>query len=145
MRAIVVLADSAQLGPDGKVHALGMGWTTTVTPTPPAAVCVFIYIPWTATNVRHQFALELIDGDGQKAVAPDDSPLRIEGEFEMGRPPGAVPGAEAIQPFVANVPPGLDLTAGQRYSWQIHLDGHHEEDWSATFHVGQQMQVGPKP
>lgn len=116
MRAIVLLADSAQVDAQQKVHALGQGWTLTSTPTPPAAVCVFILVPWTATNQKHRFTLRLVDADGQEVTGAATQPLRVEGEFEMGRPPGAKPGAALTQPFVLNVPAGLELLAGESYA-----------------------------
>jgi len=139
MRAIVLLADSAQVDAQQKVHALGQGWTITSTPTPAAAVCVFILVPWTATNQKHRFTLRLVDSDGQDVAGAEGQLLRIEGEFEMGRPPGTKPGGALTQPFVLNVPPGLALSAGESYAWRMDIDGHHDEDWSAQFTVRDQQ------
>lgn len=137
MQAILLLADSAQVDSQNKIHALGLGWSVTSTPTPPAAVCCLILVPWTATNRRHRFVLHLLDGDGTEVQTPGETPapLRIEGEFEMGRPPGAPSGSPLTQPFVLAVPAGLELQRGQTYDWRLDIDGHHESDWTASFFV----------
>ncbi len=52
MRIHLLLADSAQADPTGKVHALGLGWTVTSTPTPPAALIATIWVDWTEANQK---------------------------------------------------------------------------------------------
>jgi hypothetical protein len=144
MQAVVLLADSAQVDTSNKVHALGLGWSITSTPTPPAALVVFVKVPWTATNVPHSFALRLVDQDGQPVVAGENptsgepAPLMAEGTFEVGRPPGLSPGMAIDQPIVLPLTQGMALQAGQIYEWRLEIDGHHEESWSAKFLVRRQ-------
>jgi hypothetical protein len=144
MQAIVLLADSAQADALNKVHALGLGWSVTSTPTPPATLVVFVKVPWTATNESHTFSLRLVDQDGQPVMAGQDratgerAPLMAEGTFEVGRPPGLTPGMTIDQPIVLPLAPGMDLRPGQMYEWRLEIDGHHDEDWSAKFLIRRQ-------
>ena len=79
--------------PEGKVHALGLGWTVTVTPLPAQAVVVFIKVPWDLANQSHRAVLTLIDEDGRAVSSrgPEGGQVRIESEFETGRPAGVPP------------------------------------------------------
>lgn len=150
MRAQILLADSAQGdGATNKVHALGLGWSTTVTPTPPSAVIVLLGIPWDQTNKKHKLRLDLVDSDGNApliAQGPDGSPagLFVEQEFEVGRPPGLPAGFDIDHSLAITLGPGLPLQAGQIYEWRLEIDGHHESEWSARFLVrAMPTQVGP--
>jgi hypothetical protein len=73
MGAIILLADAAHASPDGKVHALGLGWSTTVTPLPPQAVVVLIKVPWTRSNDVHKAVVELVSTDGEPMTIPGPS------------------------------------------------------------------------
>jgi hypothetical protein len=140
MQASVLLADSAQTDPANKVHALGLGWSVTSTPTPPSAVVVLIKVPWHATNMKHSFDLRLLDGDGQAVMLGKDpmtgeaAPLLAQGDFEVGRPPGLPHGMPIDQAFALNIG-SLELRPGQIYEWRLEIDGHHQEEWSAKFYT----------
>jgi hypothetical protein len=141
MHAVVLLADSAQTDSNNnKVHALGLGWSVTSSPTAPAAVVVFVKVPWTATNVKHSFELRLVSGDGQPVVLGEDpatqepAPLMIQGDFEVGRPPGLPHGMALDQAFTVTLGP-MPLATGQMYEWRLEIDGFHDENWSAKFFV----------
>jgi hypothetical protein len=136
MRATVLLADSAQAdAANNKIHALGIGWSVTSTPTPAAAVVVILKVPWTATNTKHTVHLSLVDSDGQPVRPGGGDPLEVDGEFELGRPAGLPPGTEIDHNFVLNLSPGIPLPSGQMYEWRLSIDGRHEEDWVARFYV----------
>lgn len=140
MRATVLLADSAQSDPAGKVHALGLGWTVTSTPTPPMALVVLIEVDWTEANRKIPFKAELLTADGHNVTAQGllgEQPISLEGEFEAGRPAGIPPGTPLSVPLAVNLGPGLPLTAGQRYEWRVNLDGRTEASWSASFLIRQ--------
>ena len=65
MKVMLLLADSAQVTPDGaKVHALGLGWDLTGSPTAPMAVVALIQVPWHETNLQHHFVIMLRDVQG---------------------------------------------------------------------------------
>lgn len=139
MRAIVLLADSAQVDTSKKVHALGLGWSVTTTPTPPATLVVLLKVPWSETNVRHQVSLHLVDADGQpvRVTGSEDQPkpLVVRASFEVGRPAGTPPGTPVDEAFAVNLGAGLQLKPGQSYEWQLEVNGHREAAWSAGFHV----------
>ena len=137
MHAVVLLADSAQTDPANKVHALGIGWSVTTSPTPPAAVVVLMKVPWNQTNTKHRLTLRLVDADGRPAPEPSDEvePLIVEGEFEVGRPAGIPEGMAIEQSFTVGLPPGLPLMPGEVYEWRLEVDGRHDESWSAKFFV----------
>ena len=90
MRVTIMLADAAQEA-GGKLYILGGGWSVTGPEIPPSAVAMKIDVPWDQANVRHTWMLELVSEDGVP-VEIEGQPVRLEGEFEVGRPPGAAPG-----------------------------------------------------
>jgi hypothetical protein len=134
MQVTMMLADAAQeVG--GKLYILGGGWSMTGPAPAPHAVVVKLDVPWTAANEKHRLRLSLIDADGTPVMVvteQGEQPLRIEGEFEAGRPPGLPAGSDLDFAFVANVPP-IPLTPGQRYEWRLWIDEESEDGWSRTF------------
>lgn len=140
MHATVLLADSAQTDPSNKVHALGLGWSQTTSPTAPASVVVLIKVPWTATNQKHKFDLRLLDGDGKPVMlgvnplTQEPAPMLVQGEFEVGRPPGLPHGMALDQAFAVNFG-SMPLEGGRMYEWRLEIDGQHDENWSAIFYV----------
>lgn len=128
MDVTLLLANSAEATPAGTVSALGIGWSVTSTPTPPAALVVLIRVPWDLTNVPHQLLLKLVDADGQDVMLGltpfgDEAPLEIRGEFEVGRPAGIPRGTPIDQVMPINIGAGLALVPGGRYEWRLSIDG----------------------
>ena len=81
----LILADSAQVN-GNKLYMLGGGWDrlTMNRPLPAShqmAVAIAFLVDWNETNRKHQFEIELVDADGVSIG-------RVQGEFEVGRPPG---------------------------------------------------------
>lgn len=137
MEATILLADAAQTTPDGKIHALGLGWAVTVTPLPPQAIVVLIRVPWDQSNDPHTAVMELHNADGQLMTVPGplgEQPMRMQAEFETGRPPGIPKGTPLQVPLAISVGSGLPLQPG-RYEWRLTIDGGHEDDWRAGFLV----------
>jgi len=91
MRVTIMLADAAQESA-GKLYILGGGWSVTGLDIPPSALAMKIDVPWDQANVRHAWVLELVSEDGVPVEIEGQS-VRLEGEFEVGRPPGAAPGS----------------------------------------------------
>ena len=91
----LVLANHAE-AVNGLLYISGGGWTEhwrnvqPGQPLPPSTlgVAVGILVPWNETNRRHRLIVRVEGEDGQAVVPP------IEGEFEMGRPPGFPPGID---------------------------------------------------
>jgi hypothetical protein len=102
VRVSLLLADSAQADQSGKVHALGLGWTTTTTPLPPFALVIFLDIDWDETNQPHNLRCELLSEDGEPVRVPGpfgQQPIVVEAQAEAGRPPGAIHGTAGAPSF----------------------------------------------
>jgi hypothetical protein len=126
MRAALILCDyAAQDTAGGKVHLMGAGWSVTG-PMPAAhAVAAFVKVGWDEANEKHPLALRLVDSDSQVITIPGPvGQQRIEfpGNLEVPRPAGIPHGSEIDATFVVNVGP-LPLTPGQRYRWELEIDG----------------------
>jgi len=138
MEAVLLLADAAVTDPGNKVHALGLGWTVTSTPTPPAALIALVKVPWTATNQPHRAVLRMLDADGRPVLLPGpdgDASIEIVSDFEVGRPPGLPIGTDIDVPLVVTLGLGMPLAPDARYVWQLEIDGEVKDGWSVPFSV----------
>jgi hypothetical protein len=140
MKATLILADSTSGDPGGKLHALGLGWNSTTTPQPPFGIAVIIDCAWDQTNAQHHMVIELVDADGQ-VVSVQQGPLgdpipavRIEADFEIGRPPGHPHGSPIRQLIPINSTGGLPLAPGQ-YEFKLTIDGELFDSWLSTFTI----------
>lgn len=126
MRASLILADyAAQDTPGGKVHLMGAGWSVTGPAPTTHAVAAFVKVSWDETNVPHAVALRLVDSDGAivKVPGPEgEQPIEFPGNLEVPRPAGIPHGSEIDATFVVNIG-ALPLTPGQRYRWELEIDG----------------------
>jgi uncharacterized protein DUF6941 len=97
----LLLADSAQ-AVDGKLYVLGGAWNMLRFPEFPASlmvgIAVAIDVDWNETNQRHHLDIHFEDADGHE-MEP-----RIGADFEAGRPPGAIAGAELRIVLAVNGP-----------------------------------------
>jgi len=119
----VLLADYADRSDSGKVSAIGLGWERCPTPLPAHAVIMFIRVPWDQTNKKILFKASLVTGDGLPVSMPGPLglvPLSLEGQLELGRPPGSVEGVPFTVPFVFHVGAGVAVTPG-RYEWRVDI------------------------
>ena len=141
----MMLCDHAQVA-GGKLYISGGGWGVTGSTTDPMAVAVLISVPWDRTNSKVQLVLALVDADGNPVVQRGplgDVPVRVEGQFEVGRPPGVKPGTPIDVPLAMNVQP-LTLSPDSRYTWTLTLNGEQHEDWTLAFSTQpQQFFMGP--
>ncbi len=137
MKVFLLLADAAQVTPDGaKVHALGLGWDLTGSPTAPMALVALIQVPWNETNQQHHFVLRLRDADGHPVVVPcptGEQGVQVEGDFEVGRAAGIPGGTTQTIKLAVQVGP-IPLAPG-RYEWHASIDGETGEGWSVAFTV----------
>ena len=135
----MILADGAQ-AVGGKLYMLGGGWDRLLVPKlpgPPQApysVAVAINVPYSMTNRRFGFALQLVNADGD----PLGDTFTVE--FEAGRPPGMRPGSKQAILLAANTRP--DFPAPGMYSYNASIDG--EPLRSVSFEVVLQT-PGPQP
>ena len=128
MRAIVLLARSGHLDSSGTLHALGLGWTTSPTPTAQHVLIVFVEVAWSETGTEFPIRAELVDGDGARVAQTE------QGVINARRQPIHPEGTPVTIPFIATIPP-LNLTVGQRYQWRVTIGGQMHEDWLAGFTV----------
>ena len=56
----------------------------------------------------------------------------MDGDFEVGRPPGHPTGVPINVPVALNLS-GLPLIADTRYEWGAFIDGNTDDDWRAGF------------
>lgn len=144
MRVTMLLADAAQ-AINGKLYILGGGWSI-IGPDPvPSAIAIKIEVPWDEANKRHKLRLELLDADGKPVMLPTplgEKPVQIEGDFEVGRPPGLKPGTPLDVAMALNVGP-LPLKSDSRLVWKLSVDGHTQEDWQLAFTTRQTQHGAP--
>lgn len=144
MEATLFLADAAQVSPDGKLHALGVGWTHMASPiTSPCAVVFILHVPWDETNRKIRWTLDLYDADGKPIVIPTGpdqfQPLHAENQIEVGRPPGVKPGASLNVPFAVNIMP-MQLAPDSRFEWVLKVG---DREWRVAFTTRQLQQQVP--
>jgi hypothetical protein len=126
------LADAAEVS-NGKLYALGMGWNVTGPGPSRSAIVAIFEVPWDRANMKHRFAFELLDADGNAVTVEDGGPpIRLDGEFGVGRPPDVKPGTPFNVPLAVNIDP-FPLMPGQRFVWRLSIDGQSEPDWRLTF------------
>jgi hypothetical protein len=134
MKVTMLLADHAQAA-EGKLNIIGAGWTVVGPGPAPFAIAILFEVPWDRANEQHAFRLELVDSDGDAVVVatPDgEEALVIEGQFEVGRPPGIKRGTPLPFPLAINMGP-QPIPPGGRYEWRLTVDEESDEDWRLAF------------
>ncbi len=133
MNVQLFLADYIAVS-DGKINALGIGWTFTGPGPVQFAVGGLVSVPWNQTNERHSFSLVLTDSDGQPVHGPEGEPIRFDGDFEAGRPPGHTVGSPIMMPL-PSISVSLVLPPSSRFEWVASIDGQTHEDWRVGFNT----------
>lgn len=120
MDATLVLCDHAE-AVNGKLYINGGGWNLLFAPDVPVnfTLAVLVEVPWDQTNVRHTLVAELLTADGDP-VKIEDNAIRLEGGFEIGRPPGLKAGMTLNAPMALAIQ-GIALAAGG-YEWRLFVD-----------------------
>lgn len=119
MHGWMILCDFAE-EINGKLYIMGGGWSRLfkVRPSFSMSIAAKLLVPWDQTNRRSRIVLTLHDGDGRQVLIGDPAqPVRLEGDFEAGRPPGLAPGTEIDMPLVFRFD-DLPLDVG-RYVWEL--------------------------
>jgi hypothetical protein len=136
MEATVILCDWAEVV-NAKLYIQGAGWTRIAANVPAQiAIAIQINVSWDQANEPHGMDLALLDPDGQSVTLavsqgegqPLSGPFRIQGKFEVGRPPGTTKGS-ALPALMAFKFP-LIVNPG-RYIFELKVDG--EASGSAPF------------
>jgi hypothetical protein len=114
----LLVADRAE-AVNGKLYLLGGGWDRITLPQFPGPanfdVALGVLVGYTETNERHVFTISLEDDDNQAVLGP------IDGQIELGRPPGLKPAQP--QRFLVAVRGPFPLPAPGCYHWVVTLDG----------------------
>ena len=135
MEVEALLADSVVVA-EGKLYVQGAGWNVINVQSLPAAhdrigIGMIIRIPYTATNQEHRFSLHLEGEDGEELPigdappgldTPDGKVRKIEGAFNVGRPPTLVAGDDQLVALAINVN-GLPFSSAGRYTFVLDVDG----------------------
>jgi hypothetical protein len=134
MKVTMLLADHAQAA-EGKLNVIGGGWNVTGPVPGPFAIAMLFEVPWDLANERIRFRLELVDTDGDPVLVPTpegERPLVIDGQFEVGRPPGVKRGTPLAVPLALNMGP-QPIPPGGRYEWRLTVNDETDEDWRLVF------------
>lgn len=134
MKVTMLLADSVQVA-EGKLFVLGGGWNMTG-PGPVAhGIALIFHVPWNDANRRLTIGLELVTADGRAVTQPGplgETPVRVDGEFEVGRPVGVAPGSTIDVPLAINLPP-LQLAPDTRFVWRLSINGQPDSENELPF------------
>ena len=116
----VLVADGAHVV-GGKLYVLGGGWDRLLVPqlpgvpAAPFAVVAGIRVPWSLTNRKLDFSIDVLDADGERVAQ------LTAGVLEVGRPPGMRAGTG--QRFQLAVPARPEFAAAGTYVIRCSLDG----------------------
>jgi hypothetical protein len=110
----VILADSVQ-AVGGKLFMLGGAWDQWPSQAFPAPIQIglgiSLMVPWDETNQKLGVSIAIQDSDG-KDVVP-----QINGQFEVGRPPGLRPGVTQRSLMAINA--GFQIPSPGRYEIRV--------------------------
>jgi hypothetical protein len=118
----VFLCDSAQVA-GGKLYILGGGWTICGPGPFQHALAIKVEVPWNEANRPHTLEALLVDEDARPVrVGEPAAEVKVQGTFEVGRPPGLPAGTPLDFSLAVNLGP-LELPAGAAYFWAVSIDG----------------------
>ncbi len=132
----MMLCDAVQAA-EGKLFILGGGWSMTGPAPAPYGIAILIEVPWDRANEQIPVGLELLTEDGMpvsESGPEGDVPVRIDGQIEVGRPPGLAPGSPLVVPMAVNIGP-MPLPPGSRYFWQLSINKESNGDWRLPFSI----------
>lgn len=113
----LILADAAQ-AVSGKLYMLGGGWSTlhplTLPFTHQVGVAVGFRVPWQETNQVHRLEIAVVTADGNPVLPP------LQGQLEMGRPPGLRPGSDQTVVMAMNA--NAKFERDGRYEVQVRVE-----------------------
>ncbi len=123
MEIIPMLSDYAQVDPQGKVSAIGLGWNLVRSPLGVHTLLSTFKLDWNEALDEHKFTVDLVDEDGHPVLFPgvvlgEFNPVHIEGMFTTGRPPGLLAGSTLFQHAAFSFGAGMQLNPG-RYEYRV--------------------------
>lgn len=115
-----LLADAVQVA-NGKLFILGGGWARlTVDALPvnrPFELAVRVIVPWTETNRKLPFELQLLDEDGNPLL---DQVVRAD--ISVGRPVQLKEGTDQVVPLTLRLP-NVRLEKEGRFAFTLSFQG----------------------
>jgi len=119
IEADVLLCDAAQeVG--GKLFILGAGWSRALSQGPVTmALAIKLSLPWHTANHPMEILIALLTEDGRPVPDASGKPVQIEGNLEVGRPPGLRQGTHLDSSFAITVT-ALPLLPGH-YRWELSI------------------------
>lgn len=145
MRFWPLLADSAQaIG--GKLFLLGGGWNVAGTPVI-GALAGILELDWNEVNQPKRVRIELLTEDGHAvrvATPTGEREVVLEGDVEVGRPPGTRAGTLFNLPIAINFGP-LPIPPGGQYVWRFSIDGQTRDEWRLPFTTRSSTPPGQPP
>ena len=127
IRGSLLLCDFAE-SLNGKLYIMGGGWTRLnlaptqgdIPTTADMGLAAIIGIPWGRTNERLRMSIRLVTEDGHPCLDADNRPVAVEGEIEVGRPPGIRRGIPQSVTFAVKAG-GVVVNAGEAYAWILEV------------------------
>lgn len=115
----MLLCDAAQ-SVGGKLYVIGGGWSQLSAAQWPGLVSLAIRlaIPWDRANESLHMEARLVTDQGE-AIEIDGTPVKAEGDLEVGRPPGMKRGSPLDTTLALNFQ-GLALDQGG-YVWELEI------------------------
>ena len=97
----LLLCDAAQVV-GGKLYLMGGAWDRLQFPDYPQTLdmglAFGVRVPWTESNRSHTFRIQGVNSDGTEHL------FEVEGEFEVGRPPGTPRGMSQLFQVAMGIP-----------------------------------------
>jgi hypothetical protein len=115
-----LLADAAQVA-GGKLYILGGGWARLTADSLPVTrayeLAVRVVVPWTETNRKLTFELQLLDEDGRSLLDPV-----VRADISVGRPVHLKEGTDQVVPLTLRLP-NVRLEREGRYAFSLTFEG----------------------
>jgi len=115
-----LLADAAQVA-NGKLFVLGGGWARLTADALPVSrayeLAVRVVVPWTETNRKLSFDLQMVDEDGKHLLDPV-----VRAEISVGRPVQLKEGTDQVVPLTLRLP-NVRLEKEGRYAFTLSHEG----------------------
>lgn len=115
-----MLADAAQVA-NGKLFILGGGWARLTAESMPVVrayeLAIRVVVPWTETNRKLTFELQLVDEDGKALLDPV-----VRADISVGRPVQLKEGTDQVVPLTLRLP-SVRLDREGRYAFTLTFEG----------------------
>ncbi|MBF6363190.1 hypothetical protein IU447_24035 [Nocardia farcinica] len=139
MKLIAMLADAAQVDSLGKVHILGLGWSSTSTPTSPQAVIIVADLTPEEAQWSNQrtITVRLCGESGEVVQIPrptsPETTTTVDLRVELDLMPDDDAHVHRLS-VAANIGPGIPIPPG-RYQWVVTVEGEGGVSESVPFTV----------